>query len=127
MVREINKSLDLTPVPLAPDYVRGLVNLRGRILTVFDLGVRLGLGTRMIGPGTHNVILKHNPVGLLVDGIEDVVQVKANKIGPPPANVGGIARDFLDSVVELDDELLLVLSAPKLLEYKGLDEPYGNR
>ncbi|MFP5213899.1 MAG: chemotaxis protein CheW, partial [Acidobacteriota bacterium] len=71
-VREINRVLDLTPVPHAPDYVRGLINLRGRTVTVFDLGVRLGQPASAITEESHNVVLKHDSVGLLVDAIGDV-------------------------------------------------------
>ena len=113
-VREINRVVDMTPVPRAPDHVRGLVNLRGQILTVFDLGARLGLGARRIGRSTHNVILKSDAVGLLVDAIGEVIQADIEDIEAPPANVGGIEGEFIDGVVKLEKELLVILSADKL-------------
>ena len=60
-VREINRILDITPVASAPDYVRGLVNLRGQTVTVFDLGIRLGLTPRFITEESHNVVLETPP------------------------------------------------------------------
>jgi purine-binding chemotaxis protein CheW len=117
-VREINRVLEITPVPRAPEYVRGLVNLRGQILTVFDLGVRLGLGPRQIGPETHNVILKEGEVGLLVDAIGDVAQAGADEMEPPPANIGGIGAEFIDGVVKLENELLVVLTTQALLKFQ---------
>ncbi len=117
-VREINRVLDITPVPRTPGYVRGLVNLRGMILTVFDLGVRLGLAPREIGPETHNVILKKEEVGLLVDAIGDVAMAEAEDVEPPPANVGGIESEFISGVVRLEDELLVVLSADRVVHYE---------
>ncbi len=117
MVREINRILDVTIVPHAPPYVRGLINLRGQTITVFDLGVRLGLGPRAVTPESHNVILKYDLVGLLVDSIGDVVQCLEEQIEAPPANMGNIEGRFIEGVVKLNDELLVALSAGKILEY----------
>ncbi|MFH1138507.1 MAG: chemotaxis protein CheW [Pseudomonadota bacterium] len=116
-VREINRALEITPVPRSPAYVRGLVNLRGQIVTVFDLGVRLGFEPRLISETTHNVILKSEVVGLMVDAIGDVAQTDEEDVEPPPANVGGIEGEFIEGVVKLERELLVILSAEKLLRY----------
>ncbi len=115
-VREINRVLDITPVQQAPEYVRGLVNLRGQTVTVMDLGVRLGLGPRRITGETHNIILKQEPVGLLVDSIGDVEEAGEGAVEPPPANLNGIGVEFIRCVVKLRDELLVVLSPDKILE-----------
>lgn len=115
-VREINRLVDITPVQHAPEYVRGLINLRGQTVTVFDLGIRLGLGPRTITEDTHNIILKGDAVGLLVDNIGDVVDARDSEIKAPPANLGGIAREFIESVVKLDQELMIVLSSENILE-----------
>jgi chemotaxis signal transduction protein len=88
LVREINPHLEITPAHKAPSYVRGLINLRGQIVTVIDLGERLGLGLRTIGPESRLVILKTNSelaalercelescedkIGFLIDRIADV-------------------------------------------------------
>lgn len=116
-VREINRILDITPVQHAPDYIRGLVNLRGQTVTVFDLGIRLGLSLREITAESHNIILKNDTVGLLVDSIGDVVNADETQIKPPPANIGKIESEFVDGVVRLDEKLLVVLSAQRVLEY----------
>ena len=115
-VREINRVLDITPVQHAPSYVRGLVNLRGQTVTVLDLGVRLGLSRRMLTEDTHNVILKPEDVGLLVDRIGDVEEADETAIESPPANIGGIAGGFIDCVAKLHKELIVILSPAKILE-----------
>ena len=104
IIREINRILDITPLPFSADYVRGLINLRGQIVTILDLGLRLGLPRRGTGPGSHNIILKRtselvalpgapggvpdttseDPVGFLVDAIGDVVDVEESGIEPSP-------------------------------------------
>ncbi len=123
-VREINRVLDITPVQHGPSYVRGLVNLRGQTLTVFDLGVRLGLARRALTEDSHNVVLKPDGVGLLVDGIGDVEEVDETAVESPPANIHGIAEGFIDCVVKLNSELIVILSPDKLLETpKGMGGP----
>ena len=89
-VREINPHLEITEVPLAASYISGLVNLRGQVVTVIDLGEKLGIGKQGTGHETHLMIIKTNaelsdiargsgiktsddPVGLLVGQIGDVV------------------------------------------------------
>ena len=119
-VREINRVLDITPVQHARTYVRGLINLRGQTVTVFDLGRRLGLALREIAEESHNIILKNDAVGLLVDSIRDVVVAQDDEIEQPPANVGGIEGKFIEGIVKLEKDLLVILSAEKILEYKAV-------
>ncbi len=119
-VREINRILDITPVPKAPAYVRGLVNLRGQTLTVFDLGIRMGLPPRTITEESHNVVLKHHSVGFLVDSIGDIVQCDELEVEQCPANAGSIEEKYIEGVLKLEDELLVILHTGKLLEYAGL-------
>ena len=120
MVREVNSVLDITPVPKAPAYVRGLVNLRGQTVTVFDLGICLGLPPRKITEQSHNVVLKQDLVGLLVDSIGNMVQCGALDVEPPPANAGSIRGKFVDGVLKLDHELLVILDTKRLLECSGV-------
>lgn len=116
-VREINRVLDITPVQHAPDYVRGLINLRGNTVTIFDLAVRIGFEKREITEESHNIILKKDSVGLVVDNIGDVVEAHESEIELPPANLKGIKSRFVEGVKKLNEELLIILSAKKILEY----------
>ena len=135
LVREINQQMDITPVQHAPEHVRGLINLRGQIVTIFDLGIRLGLAERKISQHSHSIVLKTNDelnvvqkregrsdlttnedtIGLLVDEIGDVVEVNDSEIDPPPANVGEIDGRFLSGVVKLERELMVVLDVSEVL------------
>jgi len=117
-VREINRVLDITEVQHSPKHIRGLVNLRGQVVTIFDMGVRLGLDPRIISEESHNIVLKREPVGLLVDAIGDVVQTDQDSIEQPPANVSGIESDFMAGVVRQNKELILILSTDKILNDK---------
>ncbi len=118
-VREINRMLDITPVPKAPPYVRGLVNLRGQTLTVFDLAARLEMAPSGITAESHNVVLKHHLVGLLVDSIGNIVQCDEREVGKCPANACSIKAKFIEGVLQMEDELLVILRSEKLLEYAG--------
>lgn len=118
MVREVNRVLDITPVPKAPPYVRGLVNLRGQTVTVFDLGICLGLAPRTITEASHNVVLKQDLVGLLVDSIGNMVQCSELDIEPPPANSGSLKNKLIEGVMKLDRELLVILGTKRLLEHQ---------
>lgn len=114
-VREVNRVLDITPVPHAPPFVRGLVNLRGQILTVLDLGLRLGLEPGRITPTTHNLVLKTEDVGLMVDELAEVVEAPDLSREQAPANLGRMDDKFIAGVVRMPGELLLVLSIESLL------------
>lgn len=134
VVREINRILDLTPVPKADCHVRGLINLRGQIVTILDLAVRLGMPYRELQPSSHNIILKTDQdlapqralgdthlatcadqVGLLVDDIGDVVEADEGLIEPPSANVSEHEGRFLKGVVKTPAGLLILLDLPALL------------
>lgn len=130
-VREINRYLDLSPVPHAPKYIHGLLNLRGQIVTVMDLKKCIGLSVQKSDTVQHNVIIKTDAerqggrgeempcvpdkLGFLVDDIADVVTVDTQCIDPPPANVGQVDRKFLAGVVQLEETLLTLLSLNAIL------------
>jgi purine-binding chemotaxis protein CheW len=121
IIREINRILDITPLPHSADYVRGLINLRGQIVTILDLGVRLGLPRKTTGQDSHNIILKgsseaEHPIGFLVDAIGDVVDVEDARIEPLSANVGEAEGLFLSGVVKMDTGLLVLLNIRRVLD-----------
>jgi len=111
-IEEITRHLLLTPVPHAPPYVRGVINLRGEVMTVIDLRAVLALGTTEITPQTRNVIVssRGEHIGLLVDRIADVVTIESEQIEPPPANVSGVDGRFFRGVYKLERELLVILN-----------------
>lgn len=110
-IEEINRHLAMTPVPHAPPHVRGVINLRGEVVTVIDLRTILGLAPTELTPRTRNVIVnsKGEHIGLLVDRIADVVTAGGDQVEPPPANVRGVDGRFFRGVYKLDGELLVIL------------------
>lgn len=116
-IQEINKLIDMTTVPQAPDYVLGILNLRGQIITSIDLSKKLGLGETNLSDDPRNIIVnsKGEHIGLLVKKISDVVQADTDKFEPPPANMGGIQGDFFTGVYKTENKLIGILDVEKVL------------
>jgi purine-binding chemotaxis protein CheW len=116
-VDEINRHLALTPVPHAPAYVRGVINLRGDVVSVVDLRAILGMETATITRSTRNVIVHYSAehIGLVVDRVADVVTVRAKELDSPPANMRGAAGRYYGGVYKLDHALMVVLDVTTLL------------
>ena|SRR5579862_7090811 len=116
-VQEILRYQEMTPVPLAPSVVRGLINLRGQIVTAIDLRRRLGRTERSEAQQSLNVVLHTDdgPVSLLVDEIGDVVEVSEVSFEPPPETLSVKSRSFLRGVHKLDGRLLHVLDAEQAI------------
>lgn len=114
-VQEVVPYQEMTRVPLAPPTVRGLLNLRGRIVTGIDLRRRLELPERGGDRLPTNVVLRGEdiPVSFLVDEIGEVIEVAADGAQGPPDTVHGRIRELIHGVYPLENELLLVLDTAK--------------
>ncbi|MDP3714544.1 MAG: chemotaxis protein CheW [Mycobacteriales bacterium] len=120
-VREVQEVLlyqDMVRVPLASPVIRGLINLRGQIVTAIDLRRRLDLPDREDGVDPMNVVVRTDDgaVSLLVDQIGDVVEVDDRTFENAPENLGGPARDLIEGVYKLEGHLLLVLDPAKTID-----------
>ena len=116
-VREIRAWSLATPLPNVPPYVRGVVNLRGTVLPVIDLRMRLGLG--QTEPSQRHVIIVvmigDQLQGLIVDAVNDIVLVRDDESQPVP-DIGGVASaaSFLEGLITVEDRMVLVLDLDKL-------------
>jgi purine-binding chemotaxis protein CheW len=110
-VQEVIRYQEMTRVPLAPRVVRGLINLRGQIVTALDLRRRLELADRPAGRLPMNVVVRGDDgaVSLLVDEIGDVVEVQQETFERPPETLVGVARELILGAYKLRDRLLLML------------------
>ncbi len=117
-VQEVLRSQALTPVPLAHDVVRGLINLRGQIVTAIDLRRRLNLPEREPGEEPMNIVVRTSggELSLLVDAIGDVVDVDEGTFEGPPETLDGVARELITGTYKLDDRLLLVLDTDRAVQ-----------
>ena len=118
LIQEVVMVGELTPVRHAQAYVAGIRNLRGRIITVIDLCVRLGLGAVEIGPESRILIAdwKGEPVGLLVDRVEDAVAVEAGGLEPAPPNLHGVQMQKLLGVFPSGERLAALLDLAAVLD-----------
>jgi purine-binding chemotaxis protein CheW len=114
-VQEVIRSLEMTKVPLAPEVVSGLINLRGQIVTAVDLRRRLELEPAPPDTQPMNVVVRSEDgaVSLLVDEIGDVVEVDETSFEPPPETLRSSVRAMIVGVHKLSDRLMLVLDIEK--------------
>jgi purine-binding chemotaxis protein CheW len=114
-VQEVIRYQEMTSVPLAPSTIRGLINLRGQIVTAIDLRRRLELPARGEDQLPMNVVVRTDDgaVSLLVDEIGDVVEIQDDVRERPPETLRGVARELVTGVYKLKERLLLVLDTEK--------------
>ncbi len=115
-VQEVIRYQLVTPVPLAPEVVRGLINLRGQIVTAIDLRRLLQVGDRSDERLPINIVIqtRQGIFSLLVDRIGDVLEVNEDCFEHPPDTLEGIARELIRGAYKLQGRLLLVLNVEKL-------------
>jgi purine-binding chemotaxis protein CheW len=116
-VQEINKLMEMTKVPQAPDYMVGILNLRGQIVTIIDLAKKLGLSSSNLGNDPRNIIVNApgEHIGLLVRQISDVVMADPDRIESPPANMSGIQGGYFTGVYKTDNKLIGILDIKAVL------------
>lgn len=135
LVKEINRHVNISPVPDAPPQLRGLMNLRGRVVTVMDLNVCLGRPPTGSIDDARLLILKtqeeimgfvadgqlddidvgEDIVGFVIDRMDDVAAVEDGEILPPPPNATDIGEDLIRGVIKRDDRLIILLDVPAVL------------
>jgi purine-binding chemotaxis protein CheW len=123
-VREIRGWSAATPVPQAPDYVRGVINLRGTVLPIVDLGALLGL-PHTDPTARHAVIvaqLDGHLVGLLVDGVSDILTVANESVQPTPEVARQAAGSFVKGLLTIDERMLGLLSLDGLVPAQVMAE-----
>lgn len=122
-VQEVLRYQEMTEVPLVSNVVRGLINLRGQIITAVDLRRQLGMTDRPEQQKPMNVIMRtaDGAFSLLVDEIGDVIEVEDNTFEPPPDTLQGMARGMLRGVHKLPDRLLLILDSERSAKLSDAD------
>jgi purine-binding chemotaxis protein CheW len=119
-VREIRGWTPATPMPQTPDYILGVINLRGAVMPVLDLRARLGLGRTEPSPRHVIVVIEHGArmAGFLVDGVQETFQLSASLLQAPPAMDSDAEAPFVDAIIPLEGRMLsrLVIGALLPLE-----------
>ena len=123
-VREVLRYSDIAPVPGAPSYVLGIINLRGNVVTVIDTRIRLGLETTEVTDSTRIVIIEgaKHVVGILVDCVAEVDDLATSEVESAP-NVGNDeSAKYIQGVASRDGELLILVDLNKLLTDEEWEE-----
>lgn len=115
-VQEINRMAKLTKVPLAPHYVEGIINLRGKVIPVIDLRRKFGMDSKEWDKNTRIVVcdVDGRVTGMIVDAVEEVRRIPKSLMEPPPNIVTSASVDYISGVVKLDDRLLIFLDISKI-------------
>lgn len=116
-VQEIIRHMELTRVPRTPDFVDGVINLRGRVIPVLDLRKRFGLPSDERTNETRIIVVDvdNKTVGLKVDAVSEVLRLPADTVEPAPAIVTGAESEYIKGVGKLDGRLLILLDVEKIL------------
>ena len=120
-VREIIQHGAMTVVPLMPEFVRGIINLRGAVVPVIDLQSRFGRPKAQLGKKTCVIIFDVGPdgdkveLGLMVDAVSEVIDIAPSKIEPPPQFGTTIQREFIRGLGKVDSEFIVILDPERAL------------
>jgi purine-binding chemotaxis protein CheW len=125
-IKEIIEYSSLTDVPMMPPYVRGVINLRGAVVPVIDLAVRFGRTSAPITKRTCIVIIEvvaneeRQVIGVVVDAVNEVLDIPASDIEPPPAFGSGIRTDFMLGMGKVRNKFVILLDVDHVLAFDEL-------
>lgn len=118
LVKEINRNIEFTPIPGAKSHIVGFFNMRGQVVTLFDLAKLLNLGEMKQQENLICIVLKSpkdpDQVGFLIDRPGDVLEIDVEAFEAAPANVEAAESEYIDCVLKLKDELLMVINSEKI-------------
>jgi len=116
-VQEIIRASDITPVPGAPDHVRGVINLRGKIIPVVDLRTRFSLPVTTATDTQRIIVIECGPkrIGMLVDGVSQVIKVSAGMVEEVPEEAQAVEGNYVKGVGKLDNRLIIILDLNRSL------------
>lgn len=123
-VREILVFGRSTVVPKVPEFIEGVINVRGKVIPVLNLAKRFGIPGRPPGPETRVVVVEaaEQVVGMVVDSVTEVIKVPFDAIEPPPPLIAAISARFLHGIAKLEDRILVILNLDRVLSPEELLE-----
>ncbi len=123
-VREVLRYSEIAPVPGAPDYVLGIINLRGNVVTVIDTRSRFGLMEGEVTDNTRIIVIEseRQVIGILVDSVAEVVYLRSSEIDTTPSVGTDESAKFIQGVSNRDGKLLILVDLNKLLTDDEWDE-----
>jgi purine-binding chemotaxis protein CheW len=117
-IQEIIVMKPITRIPQVPDFIEGLINLRGSVIPIVNLRKRFGLPSRDVDDETRTIVvnIQDKTVGCIVDAVTEVRRINRDQIQPPPLSVLAISHQYIAGLARLDDRLLIILDIERLFE-----------
>ena len=116
-IKEVIRPLKLTPVPKAPVFIEGVINLRGKVVPVIQLRKRFGHPLMAHDNNTRIIVVEVQGriLGMIVDSVSEVIRIPASTIEPPPDIIAGVDSEYIKGVGKLEKRLLILLDLDKVL------------
>lgn len=116
-VREIIRVKEITRLPGVSEFMKGVINLRGDVIPILDLGEKLGLNGKGISQNSRVIVVEVEGrlIGLMVDAVSQVLRIPVDQIDPPPQMISGPSREFVSGVGKVGDRLVLLLQIERVL------------
>lgn len=128
-VNEIIEVSEMTDVPMMPDFIRGVINLRGNVVPVIDLAARMGRGQSELSKRSCIVLVEINkqdggsqPIGMLVDAVNEIVEIEQSHIQPAPNMGDGINTDFIQAMGRVNDLFIILLDIDHVLSTEQIGQ-----
>jgi len=124
-VREIVRLIQITPIPRAPSFIEGVVNLRGQVLAVIDLAKKLNLKSNPRSEKTRIIVVEvdNNTVGMIVDEVTEVLKLPSENVKETPEVIATqIKQEYLKGIGKLEDRLLILIDLAKVLSSEEVEE-----
>jgi purine-binding chemotaxis protein CheW len=116
-IQEINRMVDITRVPNSPEFVCGVINLRGKVIPIIELRKRFGFPPKEKDKNTRIIVVELGEavIGFIVDAVQEVIRIPKNITEPPPPIVAGIGSEYITAVAKLENRLLILLDPDRIL------------
>jgi purine-binding chemotaxis protein CheW len=121
-IKEIIAPVNITHIPKTPPYVKGVINLRGSVIPVVDVRLKFNMQEKEMDIETAIIIYEINKasIGFIVDNVEDVLLIESKNISDAPSFGGSIDTSFVESVAEVEDDVIMLLNLEKIFEAEEL-------
>lgn len=122
--REIILMRPITRLPQVPDFIEGLINLRGLVIPIINLRKRFGLPDRPVDEDTRIIVvgIQDKIVGCIVDAVKQVIRISADQVRPAPVGVTAVARRHIASLARMEDRIIVILDVDTLLDTNELED-----
>lgn len=123
-VEEIIRIISITQIPNSPEFIEGVVNLRGRVIPVINLRTRLGFEKKEFDNQTRVIVVEVSgmTLGFIVDSVREVLRIPKSITEPPPSITAGVNSEYITAVGKLENRLLILLDLERVLDLKQKEE-----